>query len=259
MKVIFFGTPDFVEPVIKALAENFELVKSFRNPKQLNNKAIEQLKSLNSDLFVVASYGVIFSTDFLNIPKYGILNIHPSLLPKYRGPTPVQTAILNGDKKTGVTIIKIDEKIDHGPILAQKEIEIAEDETSESLLKQTFELGAKILPDVISNYIKKEIKISPQDDKKATYTQHLTKENGYLGLESFKIENLKLKIDRMVRAYFPWPGVWFKTKLGDKKLIIKLLPNKKIQVEGKNPMTYKDFINGYSEGKLILGQLKIEN
>ena len=254
MKVVFFGTPDFVEPVIKVLDKNFELLKSIRNPKELNSGTIKQLKNLNPDLFVVASYGVIFTGDFLNIPKYGSLNIHPSLLPKYRGPTPVQTAILNGDKKTGVTIIKMDQEVDHGPILAQKEIEINDNDTSETLLKKTFELGAKMLSTVLSNYIKGEIKISPQAHENATFTQHLTKKDGFITLTNPPSPE---KLDRMIRAFYPWPGVWFKTKLNGENLIVKLLPGEKIQVEGKNPMTYKDFINGYKEGENILKQLKL--
>lgn len=266
MKVVFFGTPNFVEPIIKVLNENFELLEVFRNPKEISSGTMQQLNNLFPDVFVVASFGKIFSKEFLGIPKYGILNVHPSLLPKYRGPTPVQTAILNGDKKTGISIIKIDEEVDHGPVLVQKEIEINDNDTSETLLKKTFELGAKMLPKVLSNYIssrgrsasgrKGQIKLSPQDDSKATFTQHLTKENGFINLDNPQSPEI---LDRMIRAYYPWPGVWFKTKLGGQNRVVKLLPDKKIQVEGKNPMTYKDFINGYKEGKEILSKLKIEN
>lgn len=261
MKVVFFGTPDYVEPVINALARNFELLRSFRNPKELKSKTIQELKNLNPDLFVVASFGKIFSENFLAIPKRGTLNIHPSLLPKYRGPTPVQTAILNGDKKTGVTIIKLDEEVDHGPILVQEEIEIRENETSESLLKKTFELGAEILPSAVSKYIKEQIKVTAQNDSEATYTQHLSKKSGFINI-SFQAPLINLDnpqpsetLDRMIRAYFPWPGVWFRTTLGGQNRVIKLLPDQKIQVEGRKSMSYKDFINGYSEGRKILEQL----
>lgn len=254
MKVVFFGTPDFVEPVIKVLDKNFELVKSIRNPKQLNHETIEQLKNLNIDLFVIASFGKILSKEFLEIPKFGSINIHPSLLPKYRGPTPVQTAILNGDKKTGVTIIKLDEEVDHGPILAQKEVEILENETSKSLLNRLFKIGAEMLPEIISNYIKEQIKISPQDHSKATFTQILNKQSGFIDMNNLPPTEI---LDKMTKAYLPWPGVWFKTNLNNKEQIIKLLPNQKIQVEGKKPMEYKDFINGYPEGRIILELLRI--
>ena len=252
MKVVFFGSGDFITPVTETLKKNFELVQIVTPQIELSEKA---------DVGIVASYGKILQKEIIDSFPHGILNIHPSLLPKYRGPTPVQTAILNGDKITGVTIIKIDEEVDHGPILAQKEIEIKENETSESLLKKTFAAGAKMLPKVLSNYIKGEIKLSSQNDSKATFTQHLTKEDGYIDLQkvsnSLEIENWKLKIARMVRAYYPWPGVWFKTKLGEQNRIVKLLPEKKIQVEGKKPMTYKDFINGYKEAEGILSKLGV--
>lgn len=244
MKVVFFGSGDFVTPVIESLEKNFDLVQVVTPQIQLKEKA---------EIGVIASYGNILTKETIERFPYGILNIHPSLLPKYRGPTPVQTAILNGDKKTGVTIIKLDEEVDHGPILAQEELEISEHETSESLLKKTFALGAKILPKIISNYIKGQIKLSPQDDLKATYTEHLTRQSGYIDLKS-SIINPK-SLDTRIRAFYPWPGVWFKTKLGGQNKVVKLLPDQKIQVEGKKPMSYKDFINGYREGEAIVSKI----
>ncbi len=249
MKVVFFGSGEHVTPVIESLKKNFDLVQIVTPQIELKEKA---------DIGIIASYGKIVPESLIKSFPHGIINIHPSLLPKYRGPTPVQTAILNGDKKTGITIIKIDEEVDHGPVLEQRIIEIKENETSESLLKRTFELGSKMLPEVISKYIKGEVKITPQDNSKASFTQHLTKESGFIELSSLKIENLKLKIDRMVRAYYPWPGVWFKTTIGGQNRMVKLLPDQKIQVEGKKPMSYKDFINGYKEGKEILAKLQIQ-
>lgn len=246
MKFIFFGSGDFINPVINTLKENFELVQIVTPQTELSEKA---------DLGVVASYGKIVPVEIIQSFSHGIINIHPSLLPKYRGPTPVQTAILNGDKKTGVTIIKLDEKVDHGPIISQKEIEILENETSESLLKKTFELGAQMLHDAISKYIKEEIKLSSQNDSQATYTEILTKESGKISLDS---PPEPIKLDRMIRAYFPWPGVWFKTIISEKEQIVKLLPEGKIQVEGKKQMAYKDFINGYTEGKDILRRLNLQ-
>lgn len=247
MKVVFFGSGDYVAPVIEILKKNFELVQVITPQVELKEKA---------DIGVVASYGNLISQSSIASFPYGILNIHPSLLPKYRGPTPVQTAILNGDKITGVTIIRIDKELDHGPILAQEQIEIKENETAESLLKRTFALGAKMLLKAISNYIKGEIKITPQDDSQATYTEHLTRQSGYIDFSNeLEIENWKLKIERAVRAYYPWPGVWFKTKLGEQNRVVKLLPEQKIQVEGKKPMNYKDFVNGYKEGAAILSTL----
>lgn len=262
MKIIFFGSGNYVSPIIEVIKKNFDLVEIVTPKARISKEA---------DLGVVASYGKIITKDILESFPYGIINVHPSLLPKYRGSSPVQTTILNGDKKTGITIIKIDEKVDHGSILAQKEIQIDENETSEALLEKLFGLGAEILPSIISKYIEGQIELSPQDDSRASYTELLTKKSGYLDLESLKISkaffftegeqigNLKLKISRMIRAYYPWPGVWFKTKLGGKEQIIKLLPGQKIQVEGKNPMNFKDFMNGYSEGGNILSKLNLRS
>ena len=146
MKVVFFGTPSFVDPVLKALQTNFDVVSVFRSPEHLNNKAIAELRNSNPDLFVVASFGKILSDEVLSIPKHGALNIHPSLLPKYRGPSPIQTTIINGDKKTGVTIIKMDEEVDHGPIISQEALKIYEKDTLRSLEQRVHRLEHKLYP-----------------------------------------------------------------------------------------------------------------
>lgn len=258
MKIVFFGTPDFVDQVLKKLEENFEVVEKIRAPQQFNKEIIEQLKSLNPDLFVVAAYGQILTAELLKIPRLGAINIHPSILPKYRGPSPIQTAILNGDKKTGVTFIKMDEKIDHGPIISQFEEPILETDTFESLAKRLFEKSAQALSDVIRRF-EKDQAAKPQDDSKAIYTKTLSKEDGYIDLsplDLFKIENLILKI----RAFYPWPSVWTRYSLNtqtSQKTLIKLLPNNQLQVEGKKPMNYKDFINGYEKGKFFLEKLSL--
>ena len=254
MKVVFFGTPSFVDPVLKALQTNFDVVSVFRSPEHLNNKAIAELRNSNADLFIVASFGKILSIEILNIPKYGALNVHPSLLPKYRGPSPIQTTIINGDKKTGVTIIKMDEEVDHGPILFQKEVDIKDTDTFETLAERLFKIGAENLPDTISNYILNKINITPQDDSSATLTKLLNRESGLIDVYN---PPDKVTLDHMIRAYFPWPGVWAKYNLGDNKKIIKFLPNEKLQVEGKKPMSYKDFINGYPNSKEILNKLNL--
>lgn len=250
MKVVFFGTPEFVTPVLRTLEKNFEVLKAFRNPKELNNEEIEKLKNIEPDIFVVASFGKIFSKEFLDIPKFGSINIHPSLLPKYQGPTPVQTAILNGDKTTGVTIIKMDEKVDHGPILGQKEVDILPNETAPELLQRLFQISAEMLPEVLSIYIKEPSSISKQGHEKATLTHILNKNSGRVDIDN---PPSKEKLNNMINAFYPWPGVWTKFN----KRIVKFLPGERIQVEGKNPMSYKDFANGYSDGEKFLRQLKI--
>lgn len=254
MKIVFFGTPEFVDPVLKKLEENFEVVKTIRSPQQFINEAIEQLSALSPDLFVVASYGQILPGELLSIPKLGAINIHPSLLPKYRGPSPIQSAILNSDKKTGVTFIEMDEEIDHGPIIEQFEEEILDSDTFETLAVRLFNKSADKIADVINDYQVNQT-TKPQDDSKASYAKVLTKKDGFIDIGNAPA---KQKLERMIRAYFPWPGVWTHYPLqATTQTLIKLLPNQKIQVEGKKPMSYKDFINGYANGEKFLRAINL--
>ena len=173
-------------------------------------------------------------------------------MPKYRGPTPVQTAILTGDKITGVTIIKLDDKIDHGPLLRQEKEKILDTDTADILYKRLFEKGANLLPKILTEYLNGSLKLQTQNHKEATFTKALTRQDGFIDLSKLKIENLKLKIS----AYYPWPGVWTKWKMKNGKWkILKFLPNNKLQVEGKKPVSYKDFLNGYPQLKQQLRKL----
>lgn len=254
IRVVFFGTPSFTDPIVNSLSNNFELIKVIRSPQKWSNETIEQFRSLRPDFFVVAAYGQILPPEIISIPKKGSINIHPSILPKYRGPSPIQSAILEGDLKTGISIIKIDEQIDHGPILMQKEENILPNDTFESLAIKLFDMSKDMVVDTINKF--EGLQAKPQDDSEATYTKILTKQDGFIDLSNpsqLKIENLKLKI----RAFSPWPGVWTKFTLNGKEVIIKLLPEEKIQVEGKKPMSYRDFINGYPEGKFLLQKLSL--
>ena len=166
------------------------------------------------DLVVVASYGKILTKEMLKIPKYGALNVHPSLLPKYRGAAPVPAAILNGEEETGVTIILMDAQADHGPILASKKFspygrspegrEIRNSKlTTPELSKTLWELGGDLLIETIPRWIRGEITLQEQDHSKATYTKKLTREDGRIDW------NRPAKyIERQVRAFFPWPGAF---------------------------------------------------
>lgn len=277
MRVVFFGSSKFVIPILEVLRKNFDLklvltsekdtanaipsycIKNkipYLSVQQFNNITIKQLQESKSPVAVLADFGLIIPKQILNLFPKGILNIHPSLLPKYRGPTPVQTAILNGEKTTGVTIIKLDEEVDHGPILGLEKEEILETDTAESLYKRLFETGANLLLKVLDNYLKANLELTPQNHKETTFTNRLTRQHGYLDISNTK--TAVIKIDGMIRAYYPWPGVWTNVVINDKGLRIKFLPGKKIQVEGKKPMSYKDFINGYPKiGKEILTKLGI--
>ncbi len=268
MKTIFFGGSSFVIPIINVLKANFGLqyvvVKNENDPLinycLLNNIDFEinsnlkygkkepwekdtQIFSKKADVGIVADYGVYIPKDVSSFYPKGILNIHPSLLPKYRGPTPAQSAILSSEAKTGVTIIKIDSQIDHGPILAQKEYEIEKTETSFDLLKKLFNQGASLLEDTLPKYLSRNLIPKPQDDSKATFTKIFTKNDGLIDIEN--LPNIE-KLDNMIKAFYPWPGVWTKTNVGKQnEKIVKFLPGNLIQVEGKKEMSYKDFLNGY--------------
>ncbi|MDO8658450.1 MAG: methionyl-tRNA formyltransferase [Candidatus Levybacteria bacterium] len=240
-----------------------KIAAGFSNPRndvpvitadKLDNEIIKQIAEYNPDFLVVADYGLILPKELLKLPKFAPLNVHHSLLPKYRGPSPAPTAILNGDKTTGVTIIKMSEKMDTGSILAQKKYELKKDETTDSLLTKLNELGGKLVIDVIENYEK--IKPISQDESKTSYTQKITKEDGYFDMDNPPSPEI---LDRMIRAYFPWPNAWGELRIRNKELRIKLLPDKTIQVEGGKPMSMKDFINGYPEAGKIINKLLIPN
>ncbi len=275
-KIVFFGAGPYVIPVIEALSKNFELVMVVTSEPQgptisycqsnkinyvfvKNSSEILKHEAEFKDISVaaLAYFGIIVSGEVLKLFPLGIINIHPSLLPAYRGPTPGQAALLNGDKTTGVSIMKIDSKVDHGPTLSQVEEKIEPQDDSETLYARLFKIGANLLVKTIPKYISGELKPKEQDHSRATYTERdLKRESGLIKLdESPNIERL----DRMIRAYYPWPGVWFKAKLNGSERIVKLLPNQKIQVEGKSVMSLKDFGNGYPEGKEILDKLHLND
>ncbi len=224
MKLIFLGTPQFVQPIKKELSKGFTLVDNLNE----------------ADLCVVAAYGRILTKEELSTPKYGCINVHPSLLPTYRGPSPIQAAILNGDKTSGITIIKMDEEVDHGPIIYQESLELSKEDNFDILSKKMFQRSAEILPQIIEDFISGKIEPVPQDHTKTTYCERLTRDSGY-----FPIDNPPTPetLDRMIRAYYPWPGVW--THWNDK--IVKFLPGNMLQMEGKKVIPLKDFLNGYPD------------
>ena len=280
MKIIFFGTPQFVIPILESLMEKHEIVAIVTTPDQKVGRkqtmtpppvkvfatkhnipviqpeklseSITQLSSLNSQLFIVAAYGKIIPKDILDLPKYGAINIHPSLLPEYRGPTPIQTALKDGKTETGISIMKMDEKMDHGPLLATIPYPITSSDTSATLLETMFAKSAEALPQVIEDYVSGKIQPKKQNDEKATYTNILTKDDGYFDLENPPEASV---FDCMVRAYYPWPNVWTKVKVKDHDIRVKFLPGKIIQMEGKQPVSLRDFINGYPELKESIGKL----
>lgn len=256
-KIFFYGSDKYSNIVLDALKKDDLFL------------IVEDIKD-KPDVGVLASYGRILPLEELKKIPYGILNLHPSLLPKYRGSSPVQTAILNGEKITGVTIIKMDEQIDHGPIVAQSKENILPVDTAERLYKRLFVAGAETLKTILPAYLEGKIELQPQDHSQATYTKKLTRDDG-------KIDWKKPAeyLERFVRAMSPWPGAWvqllpewtcgehsrtsrrvseeqakrlkiLKAHLENNKLILD-----QVQLEGKNPVTFKQFCEGYPQAKII--------
>ena len=279
MKFIFFGTPEFAAiilekliqaelmpeavicnpdkptgrkqiitpPPVKVLAQKYGL--TIYQPKD-KNELLEIIKKLQPDLAITAAFGMIFPKEILEIPKYGFINVHPSLLPKYRGPTPIQTAILNGDKETGVSLFLIDEEMDHGPILAKRELEFPISNFQFPILSQKLaELGADLLIETLPKYINGEIKPQAQDESQATYTKKFSTQDAYIEPKDLEIAQEKggdkaIEIERKIRALNPEPGTFTlslskgglkRTKLLEAKIIDEKLKITKIQVEGKKP------------------------
>ncbi len=274
MKVVFFGSSKYVVPILDAINTNHQLtlvvttelgsqqpVKFYCHTHKIECISVkkagdllsnEPLRQKAADIGVVADFGVILPKQTLHLFPKGLINVHPSLLPKFRGPTPAQTAILNGDSKTGVSIIQLDEQMDHGPILAQKEEDISNEDSSKTLYEKLFKESVDLVLDVLNKHAHNTIIFKQQDHNLATYTKALTRDDGFFDYTK-TIDQTYFK--NFVRAYYPWPGVWTKIKLRpeEDEKVVKFLPGKKIQVEGGKEMEYKDFINGYLDAdKLFL-------
>jgi methionyl-tRNA formyltransferase len=203
----------------------------------------------NSDLFLVASYGKIIPKTVIDLPKSGTLNIHPSLLPKYRGPSPLQEQILNDEKAVGVSLMLIDEKMDHGPIIAQEKIIITSWPHLEDFKALTAKVGVKLFADSLEAWIKGEIKPVEQNHDQATFTKKVEKADGLIDIETGDpYQNF-----RKIQAYSMWPQAYFFIQKGEQKIrvIVKdaeytnnTLVIKKVLPEGKKEMSWEDFMRG---------------
>lgn len=307
MKIIFFGTPDFVLPVLKILRQHYEVAAVITNPdqksgrkqipvktpvkiraeenniqvftpKNLDEQFETNIASLAPNLFVVAAYGKIIPETMLQIPKWGAINIHPSKLPKYRGPSPLQSLILDGENHSNISFIQMDAKMDHGPILSTLPFIIKNNDTFKTLAIRVFQEAAEMLPTVIDKYIKGGISPVPQDDSQSTYCQRISRQSGYIDLSNPPEKDI---FNRMIRAYYPWPGVWTRLRglvsssthrsggFGEQaaEKIIKFFPSVShpergkgsqkflLQMEGKNIVSYPTFVSGYPGIKPLLDPL----
>lgn len=227
------GSPDFALPSLRGLAANYQVVGVVTQPdrpsgrgrepkappvKQLAQtldlpiiqpeklrqpEALEQLRNWAPDLIVVAAFGQILRQEVLDLPPHGCINVHASLLPRWRGASPINAAILHGDEETGVTIMKMDAGLDTGPMLAQRAIPIAPEETAGSLFEKLSNLGADLLLETLPEYLAGTLTPVPQPQEGVTYTPMLKKEEGRLDFTSPAVE-----LERRVRAFNPWPGAF---------------------------------------------------
>src|SRR3989339_1475187 len=223
-------------------------------PAVIKNLDIE-LKDI--DLVLVYAYGALIPKKILSLPKYGFWNIHPSLLPKYRGPSPIATPLINGDKTTGVTIIKMDEEIDHGPIIAQESYTIKETDYRPDLEKKLTDLGFDLFKKTVVQLTGSRVnglKTTEQNHKEATYTNKLSKKDGFIELEKIKLIiqkptlNSSFLIFNLFRGLYPWPGLWTILPNGKRLKITQMtmkqsnnLTIDSVQLEGKKAVDFETF------------------
>ncbi len=233
-RIVFMGSPAFSLPVLEKLVEGYpvagvvtqpdrpagrgqvltpppvkELAERLHIPVIQPNRlkepaAVENLVSWKPDLIVVAAFGQILRQNVLDLPPYGCINVHASLLPRWRGAAPIQAAILHGDPETGVSIMKMDAGVDSGPVLAQKAVAILPDDTTDSLSARLSVVGADLMAETLPGYLAGRIIPQPQDESQATRAPMIKKEDGLL------VFNLPaVDLERKVRAFNPWPGTFF--------------------------------------------------
>jgi methionyl-tRNA formyltransferase len=224
---------------VKVVAQ--ELGLEVYQPEKIRDRdAVDRLRHLAPELLVVVAYGQIIPSSILSLPKRGAVNVHASLLPRHRGAAPVAHAILAGDPETGVTIMKMNEKLDHGPVLAATKTAIGEREDAASLTSRLAEMGAQLLVETLERL--DEIEPVEQDERAATLAPRLRREDGELEWELGPIE-----IDRRVRGLQPWPGVTLPTKKGRVKVLSghvegdRYVPDL-VQLPGKRPAPAKQVL-----------------
>ena len=300
MRVVYMGTPDFaVRPLKKIYEAGHDVVGVYTQPdawkgrskkllpsdvkkaalelgldvyqpeKLRDNESVEKLRELNPDIIVVAAYGQILSEDVLNIPKYGCINIHASLLPKYRGASPIEASIINGDEKTGVTIMYMAKGLDTGDIISQDEVEIGLHNT-ETLTVKLSEMGADLVVKTMADIEAGTASRTVQNDADSCYCGKLDKAMGQLDFTKTAVE-----LERLVRGLYPWPCAYMSLEGKNLKIIDSEVVDvkdesvpvgavcevtkkyfvircsegglkiKKLQPEGKKPMDTVAFLNGY--------------
>jgi methionyl-tRNA formyltransferase len=304
LRVIFMGTPEFALPALDAVHQNFQIVGVYTQPDKpvgrglvLKASAVklraleyhlpvfqpaklslpgeyEKLQSLSPDVIVVVAYGQILKINVLELPRLGCINVHSSLLPKWRGAAPIQWALLNGDSQTGITTMRLVEKLDAGQILLQESLPILEEDTATDVHDKLATMGARLIVSTLTGLESGKLSGAAQDEGKVTYAQKITKEMGQL-----KMTEPAEVLERKIRALAPWPGTYvslLKTRLSIKKARVHSLLNEKpgklfekagtlmlatqkgclelllLQWEGKKEVTPAEFLNGLRGKKLSL-------
>jgi methionyl-tRNA formyltransferase len=281
VRLVFLGSPDFALPTLRGLIDAYEVVgvvtqpdrpagrgrplrpppvkeaaegagvPVFQPPRLRGHEALAQLKRWAPDVIVVAAYGQILRPELLELPRFGCLNVHASLLPRWRGAAPVQAAILNGDETTGVTIMLMDPGMDTGPILSQRAVSILPEDTGGSLSARLSVLGAELLLEVLPAHLRGQLHPKEQDEAEVTYAPLLRKADGLMDLR-----RPASYLARQVRAFDPWPGsylVW-----GRRRLVVK----KAHALMGESPEIGRvQLLNGFpaigaAEGLLVLDSVQ---
>ncbi|MBN1669001.1 MAG: methionyl-tRNA formyltransferase [Anaerolineales bacterium] len=281
-KLVFMGSPDFALPSLQALAQHFNVCGVVTQPdrpagrgRQLNPppvkvlakalglpviqpvrihkdpQAMAQLQAWQPDAIIVAAFGQILRPQVLDLPPYGCINVHASLLPRWRGAAPINAAILHGDHETGITIMKMDAGLDTGPILSQRTIPIQPQDTAGTLFDRLAAAGAELLVETLPGYLSGEIQPHPQQDELATYAPMLTKAEGELDFQHTAAE-----LERQVRAFNPWPGTFIHWQ--DTLLKIHRAHRVRTSSPGAGVLTIQDGLPavGCSQDLLVLDEVQ---
>lgn len=219
-------------PPAKAMAQKHGIPVA--QPDTLNTEVFKRLNMEELDFAIVAAYAKILPLEILKLPRLGMVGVHPSLLPKYRGTTPIQSAILAGEAETGTTLFLLDEKVDHGAILAQCVLQIANQDTYETLLEKLANLSGELLVETLPKFAQGTIDLQTQDENLATLTKKFKAEDGLVDLG----KEDEATIEKKIRALNPEPGVYV---IKDEKRV-KILDAQTIQYEGGKPRKVKDSI-----------------
>lgn len=272
IKFIFFGTPQVASDTLEILKQGGLLpclvitstdkpvgrkmivtpspVKTwaiknnipFLQPEKIDDNFLDQISKLNADLFLVVAYGKILPEKLINIPSFGTINIHYSLLPKYRGASPVESALLNGEKTTGVSIQKMVYELDSGPIIANRSIDISIEDNKNTILNKLIRIGGELFLEILPDFLNNKLELSQQKTQDATYCYKIKKEDGEIKLDGCDLNNYN-----KYRAFYGWPGVFFFKEIDGKKTRFKItkarLENNKFVIqkvvpEGKKEIDY---------------------